>query len=92
MHLTRNSLVTGCSSTKSLHILIQPRMGPQLRNVEGIGQKAHVKHQVALARDAALEAEAEHLHAQRRLGPGIEDDFLEHLLQRARRRLEVSIR
>lgn len=74
----------GMFQHKILHILIQPRMGPQLRNIERVGQKAHVKDQIALARNAALEAKAKHLHAQRRLGPGVEDDLLEHFLQRAR--------
>ena len=74
----------GMFQHKILHILIQPRMGPQLRNIERVGQKAHVKDQIALARNAALEAKAKHLHAQRRLGPGVEDDLLEHFLQRTR--------
>ena len=46
------------------HRRVQPVEGLQLRDVIGVGQKAHVQHQVGLRRQAVLKAEGEDVHVQ----------------------------
>ena len=49
--------MSGSSSTKRDHRLVLARQRRQVGHEEGVGQEAHVEHDVGLGRDAVLEAE-----------------------------------
>ena len=53
------------------HIRVHPAVEFELLHIKGIGQEAHVEHEIRVQRHAVLEAEGHHVDHDRPVGRGV---------------------